>query len=63
MYRLAALIYSLVGPSLAGMLMIAALVSGLDTLAPILAAAGIGFLLGLPVAWAIATRLSRDPRG
>ncbi|GMG84880.1 hypothetical protein LNKW23_40960 [Paralimibaculum aggregatum] len=63
MYRLAAIIYALVGPTLAGVLMIAALVSGFDTLQPILVAAAVGFLGGLPLAWAIAARLSRDPRG
>jgi len=57
MYRLAALVYALTGPTLAGILVIAALVAGLDTLLPIVVAALIGFAAGLPVAWKIAEKL------
>ena len=44
MFKLAALVYSLTGPVLAGILIIAVLAMGMDTLEPILVAAGIGFV-------------------
>lgn len=62
MFRLASLIYALVGPTLAGSLIVASLSMGLDTLQPILVAAAIGFLAGLPVAWAIAGKLLKPRR-
>ena len=54
MMRLASLIYSLISTTLAGSFVIAALVTGYDTLTPILVAALAGLLLALPVAWAVA---------
>ena len=54
MFRLTALIYCFTGPTLAGSLIVAALVAGQDTLAPILVAAAIGFVAGVPAAWMIA---------
>ncbi len=59
MIRLAALIYAMTGPTLAGSLIIVCLVSGLDTLTPILVAAAIGFVAALPIAWAIAREIGR----
>ncbi len=61
MLRLASLIYALVGPTLAGSLIVLCLVIGLDTLAPILIAALLGFGAGVPVAWRVAQRLE-DPK-
>ena len=61
MFRLAALIYALVGPTLAGSLIVFCLATGLDTLRPILVAAAIGFAAGVPVARMIAQRIS-DPK-
>ncbi|WP_319824698.1 CTP synthetase [Thalassovita sp.] len=54
MLRLASILYSLIGTSLAGTLVIAALTLGYGTLQPIIAAAAIGFVLALPAAWIIA---------
>lgn len=57
MSRLFFLLYSLIGPSLAGTAMIVVLTAGLVTLKAILIAAAAGFVLGLPVAFALARRL------
>ena len=50
MMRLASILYSLISTTVAGTLVIAALTMGYDTLVPILIAAGIGFVVSLPVA-------------
>ncbi|MBU9699945.1 hypothetical protein GU927_019055 [Rhodobacteraceae bacterium HSP-20] len=57
MSRLFFLLYSLVGPSLAGAAIVAVLTAGMVTLKPILLAAAAGFALGLPVALLLARRL------
>ncbi|CUH89780.1 hypothetical protein PH5382_03733 [Phaeobacter sp. CECT 5382] len=57
MLRLASILYSLIGSSLAGIGVIAVLVGGFFTVEAILAAAGVGALLGLPVAWLVARQL------
>ena len=57
MSRLFFLIYSLIGPSLAGAAIITVLTAGMVTLKAILVAAAAGFVLGLPVAIAVARRL------
>ena len=54
MFRLALILYSFIGTTLAGSLVIFVLVIGRDTLWPILTAAGVGVLLGLPVTWFVA---------
>ncbi len=59
MIRLAALIYAMTGPTLAGILIVAALATGLDTMRPIVIAAILGFVLALPIAYVIAKELSR----
>ena len=58
MTRLFLLLYSLIGPSLAGAAIVAVLTIGMAGLTPILGAAATGFALGLPVAWAVARRLA-----
>ncbi|WP_138469757.1 hypothetical protein [Poseidonocella sp. HB161398] len=57
MLRLAALLYSLIGPTLAGTGTVIALVAGISSLAGLLLAAGAGALLALPVSWGVAKRL------
>lgn len=57
MSRLFFLMYSLIGPSLAGAAIIAVLTAGMVTLKAILMAAAAGFVLALPVAMVIARRL------
>lgn len=59
MLRLAMMLYSLIGTTLAGSAVVVALVIGQDTLRPILIAAALGFIAALPVAWAVASRLYR----
>ncbi|MEZ5675061.1 hypothetical protein SAMN06265173_1284 [Thalassovita litoralis] len=54
MLRLASILYSLIGTTIAGTLVIAALTMGYDTLQPILVAAAAGFVVALPVAWLVA---------
>ncbi len=54
MLRLASILYSLIGTTLAGSLVVAALTMGYDTLNPILMAAGVGFVAALPVTWLVA---------
>ncbi|WP_368186660.1 CTP synthetase [Aestuariibius sp. HNIBRBA575] len=57
MLRLASTLYSIIGSSLAGALIVVALVTGYDTVQPILIAALIGFTLGIPVSWGVAKAL------
>jgi hypothetical protein len=54
MLRLASILYSLIGTTLAGSLVVVALTMGYDTLNPILMAAGVGFVAALPVTWLVA---------
>ena len=54
MFRLASIIYAIAGTTLAGSCVIAALVSGFDTLPYIVGAAVVGALIGLPAAYFIA---------
>jgi len=58
MLRLASMLYSLIGTTLAGSLVVVALVIGQDTLKPILIAAAIGFVLAIPVAYVVAKKLT-----
>ena len=57
MLRLASMLYSLIGTTLAGTAIIAALVMGQDTLQPILVAAIVGFVAALPVTYVIARKI------
>lgn len=57
MSRLFFLLYSLIGPSLAGVAIVFVLTIGMVTLKPILVAAAIGFALGLPVSAMVSRQL------
>ncbi|WP_291728422.1 hypothetical protein [Leisingera sp. F5] len=57
MLRLASVLYSLIGSSLAGVGVIAVLVAGMTNVPAILASAAIGAVLGMPVAWLVAKQL------
>ena len=57
MIRLASILYSLIGTTLAGSAIVVALVMGFDDLQPILVAAALGALAALPAAWFVAKRL------
>jgi hypothetical protein len=54
MVRLALILYSLIATSLAGSFVVAVLAAGMDTLQPILIAAGTGAVLAVPVSVAVA---------
>ena len=51
MFRLASILYSLIGTTLAGTAMMAVSTAGFDTLVPIVAAAAIGAVVAVPVTW------------
>ena len=53
MFRLASILYSIIGTTMAGIFFIATLVSGNDTLIPIVAAIATGFVLAFPVTYFI----------
>ncbi|QIE41964.1 hypothetical protein [Meridianimarinicoccus aquatilis] len=57
MLRLASLLYSLIGTTLAGSAIVVALVAGFDGLQGIVVAAAVGALLALPVSYVIAQKL------
>lgn len=57
MLRLALILYSLIGTTLAGSFIVVALVIGRDTLAPIAVAAALGAVLALPASWVIAKQM------
>lgn len=59
MFRLAGILYSLIGTTLAGSALVASLVMGYDTLTPILIAAGLGFVVALPVSYVIAKQIAQ----
>lgn len=54
MFRLATMLFTVIGSTLAGTAIIAVLVAGYTTLTPILIAAGIGALVAIPATWLIA---------
>lgn len=53
MFRLASMLYAIIGTSVAGIFIIAALASGNDTLTPILIATVAGAVVGIPVTYFI----------
>ena len=57
MLRLASMLYSLIGTTLAGSAVVVALVIGQDTLVPIVVAAALGFVAALPVTYLVARKL------
>ncbi|WP_083100188.1 hypothetical protein [Pseudophaeobacter leonis] len=61
MLRLASVLYSLIGSSLAGVGVIAVLVAGFVSVPAILVAAALGAVLGAPVAWLVARQLYQRP--
>ncbi|WP_348646259.1 hypothetical protein [Pseudohalocynthiibacter sp. F2068] len=58
MFRLALFLFSMVATSLAGTGVIIALVSGHDTLMPILYSAAAGFIAAIPVTYVIARKIT-----
>ena len=58
MIRLASVLYSIIGTSLAGSAVIAVLVMGYDTLWPILMAGAIGALVAVPISFMVAHKIT-----
>ncbi len=58
MLRVAMLLYSILGASLAGTFMIVALVIGQDTARPIIISAVLGFVAAIPLALVVAKKLT-----
>jgi len=58
MYRLALLLFVVIGASMAGILIVAALTMGLDTRTPIVWAAVLGFAAAVPVSYLVARQIS-----
>ena len=54
MVRLALVLYAVIGTSLAGSLIVAALVAGYDTTVPVVVAAALGFAAAIPVSLMVA---------
>ena len=59
MIRLASMLYSIIGTSLAGTGVIAALVMGYDSVAGIVGAAATGALIGVPVSYVVAQQITK----
>ena len=57
MFRLAFILHFVIGATLAGVGVIAALVIGQDTLQPILLSAAVGYLISFPAAWVLSKKL------
>jgi uncharacterized protein with PQ loop repeat len=57
MTRLAGILFSIISTTLMGIAIIIALVSGNDTLSPIVIAAVIGFVLAIPVTWIVTKKI------
>jgi len=57
MIRLMGIIYALAGPTLAGVLIIAALTMNMFDMKSVLAAAAIGFVVAIPAAWLVARQI------
>ena len=60
MVWLTLILHLFIGSTLAGSAVVAALVMGHDTLAPILIAAALGFVAAFPVTYLVTKRLYRD---
>ncbi len=58
MLRLATTLYSIVGSSLAGAAVVAVLVMGYGTMMPIIYAAAVGAIVGVPATWFVAKAIS-----
>lgn len=60
MYRLFGIIYALAGPTLAGILITAALTMNLFETKMMIYAAVIGFVAALPIAWIVAKQINEN---
>lgn len=62
MLRLASLLYSIIGSTLAGSFIVVALVLGFTTASPLIVAAAVGFVAALPVSWLVARQITHLAR-
>lgn len=62
MFQFTMMLYSIIGTSVAGMFIVAALVSGHDTLIPILVAAGLGAVVALPASYLVARAIMANKK-
>lgn len=60
MFRLVTILYSMIGTTLAGSAMVAALVTGHDTLMPLVVVALVGFVVAIPVSFWVARAMMRS---
>jgi len=60
MSRLMMLLFSMISTTLMGIGIVVALVTGYDTLQPILIAAALGFVLALPATWIIGRQIEKQ---
>jgi hypothetical protein len=60
MLRLSSALYSIIGTSLAGSLVIAALTLGYDTASVIIIAAALGAVAGVPVSYYVARAITQN---
>ncbi len=60
MFRLASMLYSIIGTTFAGVLIIAVLTLGYDTLVPILISAGVGAIAAIPVSYLVAQAITQN---
>lgn len=60
MYRLFGIIYALAGPTLAGILIVAALTMNMFDYKSMIYAALIGFAAALPIAWVVARQIDSN---
>ncbi len=60
MLRLASMLYSIIGTTMAGVLIVAALTAGYDTLVPIVIAAALGAVAALPISYFVAQAITKN---
>ncbi|MDF1621486.1 CTP synthetase [Pseudothioclava nitratireducens] len=60
MTRLFGIIYALAGPTLAGILITAALTMNMFDTKSMIVAAAVGFLAALPIAWIVAKQINEN---
>ncbi|MDN5786275.1 CTP synthetase [Pseudorhodobacter sp.] len=58
MTRLTLILFSVISTSLMGAFIVAVLVTGYDTMMPIIWAAVVGFVLAMPASWLVAKQIT-----
>ena len=58
MLRLASIIFTMAGATLAGIAIVVALTMGYDTLRPVVVAAAVGFAAAVPATWIVTRKIS-----